>query len=197
MAGIDAGRPAPLTGGGEISFPAEPLLNALNETSLDGAHRRIVLRDQAERPLDLTVCRLADGHVAVGVPAAAIDGEPLRRLARQLAAETNTNTILEILCAAAADECSANGAGVLQAVANEGELVTAIGPLDVARGRRFALPGSLAREVIRKRDVIGVDDFGATNRPLLRVAPELHVGPMLLAPLVAHDVILGVLVVTR
>ncbi len=197
MAGFDAGRPSSLTGGGEAFFPAEPLRDALNETTLDGVRRRVTLGDKAERSIEITVCRDDVGDVVLGLPASSVDGEPLRRLARQLAAETNTDTILEILCHAAADECGGTGAGVLKAVANQGELVTAIGPLSIARGRRFALSGSLAREVIRKRDVVSVDDFGATSRPLTKVAPELRVGPMLLAPLVAHQVLLGVLAVTR
>jgi signal transduction histidine kinase len=197
MAGYDTGRTPPVAGAGETFFPAKPLFDALRETSVDGAARRVVLGDPTDRPLDITVCRAADGEIRIGLPAAAVDGEPLRRLARQLAEETNTDTILEILCRAGADECSGSGAGVLKAVGNEGELVAAIGPLNIARGRRFSLPGSLAREVIRKRDVVGVDDFGASARPLTKVAPELSVGPMLLAPLLAHDVTLGVLVVTR
>src|SRR5205085_7917373 len=105
--------------------------------------------------------------------------------------------ILEILCAAAAEQCAGSGAGVLKAVANEGEFVAVMGSLTGARARKFALPGSLAREVMRVRDVVAVEDFDATSRPLRRVAPEPRVGPMLAAPLIAHEVILGVLVVTR
>ena len=197
MAGYDTGRTAPLTVAGETFFPAKPLLDALSETSVDGARRHIVLGNATDRPLEVTVCRPSEGDIAIGLPSAAVDGEPLRRLARQLAEETDTNTILEILSHAGAEECAGSGAGVLKAIGNEGELVVAIGPLGIARGRRFSLPGSLAREVIRKRDVVAVDDFGASSRPLTQVAPELSVGPMLLAPLVAHEVLLGVLVVTR
>jgi hypothetical protein len=62
-----------------------------------------------------------------------------------------------------------SGAAVLKAVANEGELVAAIGSLGIARGRRFALPGSLAREVLRTRDVVVVENFSGSARPLLRV----------------------------
>ena len=69
------------------------------------------------------------------------------------------------------------GAAVLQGRRNEGELVAAIGPLAMARGRRFALPGSLAREVLRTRDVVSVDDFSGSARPLMKVVPELRVGP--------------------
>jgi signal transduction histidine kinase len=125
------------------------------------------------------------------------DGESLRILARQLAAETDTSALLEILCNAAAEQCCANGAAVLKAVSNEGEVVAAIGPLCVARGRRFALPGSLAREVLRTRDVVAVADFSGSARPLMKVAPDVRVGPMLLGPLMANDIILGVISVTR
>lgn len=209
MAGDDTSRAAALTGAGEgdgtrTIFPATPLLDALTATSADGAPRRVVLGDASELEVDVTVSRGADGRLTLALAGVAgvagvdaDESESLRRLARQMAAETDTGTLLEILCAAASQQCAGNGAAVLKAVANEGELVAASGPLALARGRRFALPGSLAREVLRARDVVSVADFSGTTRPLSRVAPEVVIGPMLLAPLIAHDVILGVLTVTR
>jgi signal transduction histidine kinase len=125
------------------------------------------------------------------------DGDSFRALARELAAETDTARLLEILCTAGAEQCNANGAAVLKAAANEGEVVAAIGPLAIARHQRFSLPGSLAREVIRSRDVVAVDDFSSSTRPLMQVVPEVRVGPLLLAPLMAHDNLHGVLAVTR
>lgn len=125
------------------------------------------------------------------------DGDSLRVLARRLAAETDTSALLEILCTAAGNECGGSGAAVLQAVSSEAELVAAIGALTVARGRRFGLHGSLAREVIRKRDVVAVADFSTSQRPLVAVVPELRIGPLMLAPLIAHDVMLGVILVMR
>jgi signal transduction histidine kinase len=125
------------------------------------------------------------------------DGESLRILARELAAETDTPRLLEILCNAGLDACNGDGAAVLRAVANDGELVAAVGSLSIALNRRFALPGSLAREVIRTRDVVAVADFNSSGRPLVAVVPEVKIGPMLLAPLIGHDVILGVIAVTR
>jgi signal transduction histidine kinase len=71
-----------------------------------------------------------------------------------------------------------------------------MGMLTIARGRRFALVGSLARDVMRTRDVVSVADFGS-GRPLIKAVPELKVGPVMLAPLIAHDVMLGVLGITR
>jgi signal transduction histidine kinase len=199
----DASRAAPLTScaGGEEDaqalFPATPLLGALSETSADGVPRRVVLSDAWDRTLDIAICREADDLLLSLESNLLDDGEPLRRIARQMAGETDTGKILEILCKAGAEQCRANGAAVLKAVANEGELIAAIGPIAVARGRRFALNGSLAREVIRTRDVVSVDDFSGSARPLTKVAPDLGLGPMLLAPLIAHDVMLGVLAVTR
>ncbi|HEX8942496.1 MAG TPA: HAMP domain-containing sensor histidine kinase [Gemmatimonadaceae bacterium] len=159
--------------------------------------RRVVLADASDRSLDVAVCRDGDGLFLRIETSALDDSEPLRRIARQMAGETDTAKILEILCRAGAEQCGANGAAVLKAVSNEAELVAAIGPLAVARGRRFALSGSLAREVIRTRDVVSVEDFSGSARPLTKVAPDLGLGPMLLAPLIAHDVMLGVLAVTR
>jgi signal transduction histidine kinase len=199
----DRSRAVPLTsrGGGEddahAPFPATPLLAALTETNADAVPRRVVLSDAWDRRLDIAICR-EGGDLFLRLKSDVLDdGEPLRRIARQMAGETDTTKILEILCSAGAEQCGANGAAVLKAVGNEGELVAAIGPIAVARGRRFALTGSLAREVIRTRDIVSVDDFSGSARPLTKVAPDLGLGPMLLAPLIAHDVMLGVLAVTR
>jgi signal transduction histidine kinase len=125
------------------------------------------------------------------------DGDPLRALARQLAAETDTAVLLGILCEAGAGQCHATGAAVLKITAGNAQIVAAIGHLEPVRAQRFALPGSLAREVLRTRDVVAVENFSDSGRPLQRVAPELHIGPMLLAPLLAHDAVLGMLAVTR
>ena len=138
------------------SVPAAPLLDALIATSGDGATRHLTLGDASERVVEFAVCRDADGRLVlglVGLPDS--ETEALRRLARQMAGVTDTSVLLGILCNAAAKQCGANGAGVLKAVANEGELVAAIDALAPARGSRFALPGSLAREVLRTRDVVG------------------------------------------
>lgn len=209
MAGPNSLGAVPLTRGDNVNasggdeesrafFPAQSLLDALAATNADGETRRVVLAASADLAVEVTICHDADGRLIIGVPDSIADAnEPLRRLAREMAAETDTATLLEIMCLEAAEQCGSSGAGVLKTTTNEGELVAAIGPLVIARDRRFALPGSLAREVIRKRDVVSVEDFSGSMRPLTTVVPELSVGPMLLAPLIAHDVILGVLAVTR
>jgi len=199
-----AGRPARLTpardeDAARAFFPADRVLDALEITRRDGATRRLVVHDPAERALSIEVCRDADGRLTLGLAdLETLDQTAsLRELARRMAGETDTNRLLELLCDAADRQTGGDGGGVLKAIANEGELVAALGVLAIARGRRFPLSGSLAREVLRTRDIVAIENFSDSRRPLMQVAPDLEIGPMLLAPLIAHDVILGVIVVTR
>ncbi|HVX40914.1 MAG TPA: HAMP domain-containing sensor histidine kinase [Gemmatimonadaceae bacterium] len=180
-------------------FPADGVRDALDSTHRDGQARRIVVQDVADRALSIEVCRDADGRLVLGVADLEMldSTASLRQLARRMAGETDTERLLELLCDAADRQTSGQGAGVLKAVGNDGELVAANGLLDEARGRRFTLSGSLAREVLRTRDVVAVENFSGSSRPLMQVVPDLKLGPMLLAPLIAHDVILGVIVVAR
>ncbi len=181
-------------------LPAGPLRDALVATSADGLVREVVLEDgAADASIRARVCRDVRGELHVALPSLTDgdEGEAFRRLAHQLAAEADLPTLLDILCHASVDQCAASGAGVLRTTSSEAELVAAIGAVAVATGRRFSLRGSLVREVITTRDVVAVADFRRSRLSLARVAPELQVGPVLLAPLIAHDSILGVLVVTR
>ena len=51
--------------------------------------------------------------------------------------------------------------------------------------------------MLRTNDIVGVDDLTAAARPLTRVIPDVHVGPMLVAPLLAHDSMIGGLAIGR
>ncbi|HEX3865140.1 MAG TPA: HAMP domain-containing sensor histidine kinase, partial [Gemmatimonadaceae bacterium] len=185
--------------GARAFFPAKRLLDALSAASADGTDRRVVLGHAGEREVDVSIAHDANGGLLVGLvdPAAIDECEALRQLAHRMAAETDTNALLEILSVAAAKQCSATGAAVLKMIANEAELVVATGPLSAASGRRFGLRGSLAREVLRTRDIVTIDDLSRSDRPLTLAVPGLRVGPMLLAPLIAHEVVLGVITVVR
>jgi signal transduction histidine kinase len=55
----------------------------------------------------------------------------------------------------------------------------------------------MLEEALSLSDVVHEDNFSGSGRPLMRVAPELALGPMLVAPLRAHGETLGVLAVTR
>jgi signal transduction histidine kinase len=121
----------------------------------------------------------------------------LRTLARQMAGVSDSTELLELLCAAASAQCDATGAAVLRSIGDEGEVVSATGAMAMALGRRFPLEGSVTKEVLDTRSIVAVEEFTASMRPLARILPELRIGPMLGAPLFAHDVQLGVLVVVR
>jgi signal transduction histidine kinase len=125
------------------------------------------------------------------------EGEALRLLARQMAAVSDTAELLAILCQAASVQCHATGSAVVKADEETGEIVAACGMLAPALGKQFALRGSLFRDMLRTNDVVGVDDLTAAARPLTRVIPDLHVGPMLVAPLLAHDSMIGGLAISR
>jgi signal transduction histidine kinase len=121
----------------------------------------------------------------------------LRRLARQMAAIADSSELLALLCTAASEQCEATGAAVLRGSGAEGEVVSAAGAMTLGLERRFPLDGSVAQEALRSRGVVSVENFTASQRPLARIVPELLIGPMLAAPLIAHDRLLGVLTVVR
>jgi signal transduction histidine kinase len=123
----------------------------------------------------------------------------LRLLARQMAEVSDSGRLLAILCDAASALCRAQGAAVIKVVEGEGEaeVVAAAGKMAVASGRRFPLSGSLVEAVLASHDTLAVSHFSASGRPLARVLPELRVGPVVVAPLVAHHRPLGVLAIAR
>lgn len=121
----------------------------------------------------------------------------LRALARRTAEVLDTSELMAILCSTAGAQCGAQGAAIIAAQGGEGELVSAIGLFAPAVGRRFPLRGSIAREVLEKREVAMVEDFSASDRPLTKRMTDVSVGPLLVAPLIAHERVLGVLAVAR
>ena len=125
------------------------------------------------------------------------EADALRLLARQMAAVSDTDELLTILCEAAASQCSAGGAAVVRADGDSGDIIAACGILSPAQGRRFALRGSLFHDMQTTNDIVGVDDIRESARPITAAVPELTIGPMLVAPLVAHQTMVGGLAVAR
>jgi signal transduction histidine kinase len=121
----------------------------------------------------------------------------LRALARKTAEVADTSALLSILCDAASAQCGGHGATLISVGEADAELVSAVGLLAPAQGLRFPLAGSLARDVVQSRQVAMVEDFSATHRPLARRMADMSIGPLIAAPLVAHERVLGVLVVAR
>jgi signal transduction histidine kinase len=125
------------------------------------------------------------------------ESDALRLLARQMAAVADTGELLGILCDAAQSQCDASGAAVVKSDGETGDILSASGMLAPAQGRRFALRGSLLVEMQATRDIVAVTDVQSDARPITRAVPEVRIGPMLIAPLVAHDSLIGGLAVAR
>ena len=125
------------------------------------------------------------------------ESDALRTLARQMAAVADTSELLAILCDAAQSQCNAEGAAVVKAAGDTGEIVSTSGMLAAANGRRFTLRGSLLLEMQATRDIVGVADVQSDARPITRAVPEVQIGPMLIAPLMAHQALIGGLAVAR
>ena len=193
----------------------DPGAEMIRATAADGATRRYDLEHWVGgelRSYGVRVARDASGSVVLALSRSFQtvknrrdrtleerneENAALRALARQTAEVADTTALLAILCDAASAQCGGQGATLVAIGDREGELVSAVGILAPARGRRFALAGSLAKEVVQSREVAMVEDFSTTQRPLARRMGDLAIGPMLVAPLIAHERVLGVLAVAR
>ncbi|MEO8621191.1 MAG: ATP-binding protein [bacterium] len=118
-------------------------------------------------------------------------------VARRLAEVTDMAEVLRTLCDIATRQCHASAAAVLRVLGHQGEVVAAAGGFEPARARFFELEGSLLMEAVSQQRIVSEDNYHDSGRPLMRVVPELALGPMLIAPLRAHGETLGVLAIAR
>jgi signal transduction histidine kinase len=125
------------------------------------------------------------------------ENSALRALARQTAEVSDTKALLEILCAAAMAQCEGHGAAVITLENNLFELVSTRGVMTPALGMKFPFVGSLAREVIETRSIAAIENFSVSERPLAKRFKDLGLGPMLAAPLLAHEQVFGVIIAVR
>lgn len=193
------------------AFPflaAPPIAGALRATKVDGRARGFrVAVPEREQLMDARITR-AEGDrlvltfVAVTLPAdfpivASTDEQAaLRTLAKQLAGVADSAALLDMLAEAARVQCRAAGAGVIAISNGTAEVVTASGVLQPAQHHRFELFGSLAQEALVTRRVVALD-LDKSGHSVSPVARDLDLGPVALAPLVAHDTVLGVLLTAR
>jgi signal transduction histidine kinase len=189
--------------------PAPEMLRA---TAGDGGTRRFDLVDEHARQFGVRVTGAGRGQILIELSppydsartlgGILLDhteqgGASLRTLARHIAGLSDAATLLRTLCEVAEGQCSADGAGVITATGGDAQVVVAVGAFAPAHGKHFSLAGSLAEEAIRSQGTVSLDDFSGSARPLTRAAPALSLGPVLLAPLIAHENVLGVLTVVR
>ena len=197
------------------SFGAEPGAEMIRATATDGSTRRFDVQHVVAEELrryGVRVAREGGGCIVLALSRSfemmknardrALEDRneenaALRALAKQTAEVADTAALLSLLCESASAQCGGHGATLISATESEGELVSAVGILAPAQGRSFSLTGSIAREILETREVAMVEDFSDTRRPLARRLSDIEIGPLILAPLAAHERALGVLVVVR
>jgi signal transduction histidine kinase len=197
------------------AFGVEPGAAMIRATASDGQTRRFDLENWIageQRTYGVRVARDDHGNVLLTLSRSyqmlknardrALEerneeNAALRALARQTAEVADTSALLSILCMAASAQCGGQGATLISIEGNEAELVSAQGLLTPAKGWRFPLVGSLARDVVESRQVAMVEDFAVSERPLAKRMADIEIGPVIAAPLVAHERVLGVLAVAR
>ena len=153
--------------------------------------------DSAARYVSATARRIGGGLVLEAHEEADDERLPLHGVARRLAEVVDMAEVLRTLCDIATQQCHGAGAAVLRMTGRLGEVVAAVGNMVPARGRCFDLEGSMVAQALAQGEVVSEENFRDSGRPLMRVVPELALGPTLVAPLRAHGEPLGVLAVTR
>ncbi len=196
-------------------FLVEPGATMIRNSAADGVTRRFDLEHNVGgelRAYGVRVARDRSGGLVVAVSRAYAmlrtardkaleerieENESLRALARQMSEVADSTELLALLSDAAASLCRGHGAAVLRTTDTEAQIVAAVGIAQRVDGLKFSLAGSLAQEAIARRQVTAVEDFSRSNRVRATLLGEVPVGPMLMAPLIAHDQVLGTLAVMR
>jgi signal transduction histidine kinase len=132
-----------------------------------------------------------------GTDAHVEENAALRALARQMADVADTRQLLHILATAAATQCQAAGAAVVQVADETAVIEGAVGALEHLQGHSFPLAGSLTQRAIERRGPVVAADYDGAAFPMAETLRELGLGPVLLAPLVVHDRVVGVILVAR
>jgi len=119
------------------------------------------------------------------------DGEPLRELARSMAAGSDSEALLSVLCDAARELGGADGAAVARLSGSDGIVVAATGAEAPDAGTLFGVADSLAGNALRSRALIVEHEDPSLACPIFR--GEADVGEVAVAPLIAADQPVGIL----
>ena len=167
----------------------------------DGRARSFVagLRPATEGPPLRVVCAAhrSDDTLIIEARVDNVERSALTDITRRLAEATDIGEVLRTLCEIATRQCHATGASVLRVLDAQGEVVAATGDLTLSRGTFFELEGSLLMDAITQDALVAETNYRESGRPLVRVLPDMPVGPIMVAPLRAHDEMLGVIAVSR
>ena len=119
------------------------------------------------------------------------DTEPLREIARRMAAGSDSDVLLSVLCDAARELGGADGAAVARLVGADGIVVAATGREAPHAGTLFGVAESLAGNALRSRTLIVEPDDPSLACPIF--AASAQVGEVAVAPLIAADQPVGIL----
>jgi signal transduction histidine kinase len=119
------------------------------------------------------------------------ESEPLREIARRMATDADSETLLAVLCDAACELSGADGAAVARLAGADGIVVAASGTEAPNAGMLFGVTDTLAANAIRSRSlIVEHDDPGLA----CAIFPhQANVGEVAIAPLIAADQPVGVL----
>jgi signal transduction histidine kinase len=185
-----------------LAESAAPTETELRATLADGRPRSFVVDLQpatlggASRRLLCGVHR-ADDTLIIEARTDSVERSALTEITRRLAEATDIGEVLRTLCEIATRQCNATGASVLRVLETQGEVVAATGDLTMALGSFFDLEGSLLQDAITQDALVAETNYRESGRPLMRVLPEMLVGPIMVAPLRANAEMLGMISVSR
>ena len=117
--------------------------------------------------------------------------EPLREIARRMAAGSDSETLLTVLCDAACELSGADGAAVARLAGADGIIVAASGSEAPDAGQLFGVADTLAANAIRSRSLIVEHEDPSLACPIF--PEDSNVGEVAVAPLIAADRPVGVL----
>jgi signal transduction histidine kinase len=182
----------------------------VRQTMADGIARTCrteVRNGRGERVYDVSLSRFGGGLLATLQDASASaerareraeETGSLHELARQMAADLDSEALLRTLCEAASQDTRADGAAVIQLLGNgEGRLVAGCGVAETRHELRLPIDARLRDRVVREQRTIAVADYASEYAWASSARQGPDIGPVMLAPLVAHGQVLGLLAVAR
>ena len=119
------------------------------------------------------------------------DSEPLRELAHRMAAGSDSESLLGVVCDAARELGGAKGAAVARLAGSDGVVVAASGVAAPHAGTVFGVSDSIAGNALRSRSLLVEQDDPSLACPLF--SADADVGEVVVAPLIAADQPVGVL----
>jgi PAS domain S-box-containing protein len=121
----------------------------------------------------------------------------LRELAGRLADTPDSATLLRVLSDIVCRECRSSGAGVCAVQGDELVVLASNGPGLPPADFVLPLAGTMTEEVVATRRVLRRSRPSSGYAPLRRVLEEGRVAEQMIAPLIAYDQVVGVLVTAR